>query len=302
MGSNGISYHYVSFLLRSTPIMCIRLPETTENHMTASLTLTGSVAALSAALAAFERVDGEPDAGTRTVTPLTPTADAGNSLPVTQTASTDTGAGIPAPMPLPSAPSGVASTPIAPIPSTLPDSTDSEDEGEETDGSGVDAEGLPWDERIHSSSKKKTAKGVWAKRRGGPSGAELAAIEAELRGVTQVPMPTPAPVVPPMPVPVVPVGGVPEAAPIPAPMPAPPQPAPTPVAPPAPTPAPAPVAEEWDFAKLMMHIGPKMGSVITPEYLAQVVQRFGLNAITDAATKPEVIGQLVAQFQADNVW
>jgi len=267
--------------------------------MTASLTLTGSVAALSAALAAFERVDGEPDAGSRTVTPLTPTADAGNSLPVTQTASTDTGAGIPAPMPLPSAPSGVASTPIAPIPSTLPDSTDSEDEdGEPSDGTGVDAEGLPWDERIHSSSKKKTAKGVWAKRRGGPSGAGLAAIEAELRGETQqpLPMPTPAPVVPPMPAPVAPVEPV--AAPVPMPMPA-------PVAPPAPMPAPAPVApvaEEWDFAKLMMHIGPKMGSVITPEYLAQVVQRFGLNAITDAATKPEVIGQLVAQFQVDNVW
>lgn len=253
--------------------------------MTASLTLTGSIAALSAALAAFEA------------------AQQGNSLPETQTASTDTGAGIPQPMPLPSAPSGVAAIPPAPIPSTSPDSTDSEDdeEGDETDGTGVDADGLPWDERIHSSSKKKTAKGVWAKRRGGPSGDELAAIEAELRGETQqpLPMPTPAPaapVVPPMPAPAAPVEPV--AAPVPAPMPAP----AAPVAPPVPTPAPAPGAEEWDFAKLMTHMGPKMGSVIAPDYLAQVVQKFGLNAITDAATKPEVISQLVAQFQADGVW
>lgn len=29
----------------------------------------------------------------------------------------------------------------------------------------VDADGLPWDERIHSSSKKKTAKNVWARRK-----------------------------------------------------------------------------------------------------------------------------------------
>lgn len=29
-----------------------------------------------------------------------------------------------------------------------------------------DAMGLPWDERIHSSNKKKTSKGVWTRRRG----------------------------------------------------------------------------------------------------------------------------------------
>lgn len=299
--------------------------------MNASLTLTGSIAALTAALQAFERVDGEPDAGTRTVTPLTPVnstlsraidhalaADAGNSPAVTQTASIDTGTGTPAPMPLPSVPSGVASTPIAPIPSTLPDSTDSEDdeEGEPSDGSGVDAEGLPWDERIHSSSKKKTAKGLWAARKGGPKGDALAAIKDELRGVTQVPMPlpvpvaAPAPVVPPMP-PVMPASVEPVAAPAPMPQPVPtPMPAPTPmpvpvepVAAPAPMPTPAPAAtEEWDFAKLMAQIGPKMGSVITPDYLAQVCQHYGIGAITDTATKPELIGQLVAQFQADGRW
>jgi hypothetical protein len=34
----------------------------------------------------------------------------------------------------------------------------------------VDADGVVWDDRIHSSSKKKTAKGIWAKRKNLPDG------------------------------------------------------------------------------------------------------------------------------------
>lgn len=41
----------------------------------------------------------------------------------------------------------------------------SQDQEEDVTGQ-VDVEGLPWDERIHSSNKKKTAKGVWVARRG----------------------------------------------------------------------------------------------------------------------------------------
>lgn len=271
--------------------------------MTASLTLTGSVAALTAALAAFEAAqDGS------TVTPV------GNPLPAATpaTPSTDTGAGTLPPMPIPSSPSGDASIPTVPMPSMSPVSTttptiptgedEDEEAGEASDGTGVDAEGLPWDERIHSSSKKKTAKGLWAARKGGPKGAELAAIKDELRGVTQVPMPLPvveqpvAPVAAPVPMPVMPP---------PVPMPAPviEQPVAAPVAPPPmPVAAPVTATEEWDFAKLMAQIGPKMGSVIDPQYLAQVCQHYGIGAITDTATKPELIGQIVAQFQADGRW
>ena len=290
------------------------------NH---AITLTGSTTALiaamkafneaegvidtAAALQAFERVDGEPDAGTciRTAdrgwlngTPPTPvTPPVGNP-------STDTGAGTPQPMPSPSVPSGAAPIPTVPMPSMSPVSTtipaiptgeDDEDEaGDDTDGSGVDAEGLPWDARIHSSSKKKTAKGLWVAVRGGPKSAELAAIKDELRGVTQVPMPMPMPVI-----------EQPVATPIPMPSVMPP-PVPMPVAAPAPEPVaaplPTPAVEEWDFAKLMAQIGPKMGTVIDPQYLAQVCQHYGIGAITDTATKPELIGQLVAQFQADGRW
>lgn len=48
-------------------------------------------------------------------------------------------------------------------------------------GLGVDAEGLPWDERIHSSNKKRTAKNIWVARRN-VSDETYKAVVAELRG------------------------------------------------------------------------------------------------------------------------
>ena len=54
----------------------------------------------------------------------------------------------------------------------------------------VDAEGLPWDERIHSSNRKMTAKGVWVRRRGSQD-FEYDAVKNELLGQT-----APAPVAP----------------------------------------------------------------------------------------------------------
>lgn len=47
----------------------------------------------------------------------------------------------------------------------------------------VDATGLPWDKRIHSSSKAKNADGSWRKLRGLNDGALVARVEAELRAV-----------------------------------------------------------------------------------------------------------------------
>lgn len=44
-----------------------------------------------------------------------------------------------------------------------------------------DADGMPWDERIHSSAKTKTQKGVWKKRKG-VDDATHAAVTAELKG------------------------------------------------------------------------------------------------------------------------
>ncbi|MCG8486052.1 MAG: hypothetical protein MI756_01135, partial [Chromatiales bacterium] len=62
----------------------------------------------------------------------------------------------------------------------------------------TDVEGTPWDERIHTSTKKMTQKGVW-KRRKGVDPEEFERIKAEIRGETaeheppQVVVPTVAP-------------------------------------------------------------------------------------------------------------
>lgn len=54
----------------------------------------------------------------------------------------------------------------------------------------VDKQGVPWDERIHSSSKKQSAKGLWAKRRNLAEGV-YEQITAELLSGQPQPEPTP---------------------------------------------------------------------------------------------------------------
>lgn len=79
----------------------------------------------------------------------------------------------------------------------------------------LDKHGLPWDARIHSSSKATNADGSWRKRKGLNDDAMVARVEAELRAAqsaptaastSPVPQPPPANVVPfvPPPVPSVP--------------------------------------------------------------------------------------------------
>ncbi len=48
----------------------------------------------------------------------------------------------------------------------------------------VDSAGMPWDERIHASSRAVTSKGLWRSRRG-VEPAEIARVENELRGKKQ---------------------------------------------------------------------------------------------------------------------
>lgn len=52
--------------------------------------------------------------------------------------------------------------------------------------SNLDKNGLPWDDRIHASSKAKTQDGSWRTKRGVDAGL-LAAVQAELRGVMGLP-------------------------------------------------------------------------------------------------------------------
>lgn len=60
----------------------------------------------------------------------------------------------------------------------------------------VDKEGLPWDERIHSSNHQMTAKGVWQRRRG-ITDEEYNRVKTELLApITLSPIEEPAPVAP----------------------------------------------------------------------------------------------------------
>jgi hypothetical protein len=57
------------------------------------------------------------------------------------------------------------------------------------DPSGLDSKGLPWDERIHSGSRKFNADGSWRYRKNVPDETK-AAVEGELRGLMAIMAPT----------------------------------------------------------------------------------------------------------------
>lgn len=203
---------------------------------------------------------------------------------------------------------------------------------DEDDGTGpvnvnapaVDAAGLPWDERIHSGTKGQNDDKTWKKRRGGPKGAELAAIEAELRARTPSPVPMPAPA----PLPVAPPAAMPAPPmPVAAPEPvAPPAPAPLPVSAPVPMPAPVPEpvvaappppppAGQLDMAQFMSHITAKMAErdasgapLVHAEYLAGVAAEisaaFGqtITTIADIANNPQMITYASQCLMRDGKW
>jgi hypothetical protein len=88
----------------------------------------------------------------------------------------------PVPVPAPAAPEVAQPAPAAPSAVAL------------------DAEGLPWDARIHSSSKEKVKAGTWKYRRG-VEDAEVATVEAELRQLMAIPAPAATLAPPPPPAP-----------------------------------------------------------------------------------------------------
>lgn len=147
------------------------------------------------------------------------------------------------------------------------------DAGAPESGEGLDADGLPWDEAIHSSNKKKTAAGVWMRRRGvqdavfdarvaelrqEQSGADVFAQQVEAAAQTLVPPPPPA-----------------AAAEVPP--------------PPAPAPAaPAPEGNEWDgqpgFLKIMKLVTAKK---LPAEKLNELLVSVGLAPTTTSLLKAD---------------
>ena len=267
--------------------------------------------------------------------------------------STSTGTGTPVESAsTPSAPNMAAPTPTAPSQPMMPQPTPSpvsaplapagsgesggtannadDDEGDAADGTpDRDANGLPWDERIHSKGKNRlNADGTWRKRRG-VDDATVAAVEAELRGGGQ-PAPAPQMQVPQQPIPLPPTlpNTQPSAPPVmAAPMP---QPAPAPAPAPMPQPAPAPMQEavnaamgmptpqptgSLDFMGVMQHLGPKFQErdangqpLLHADYLAAVAAEVGtafgqqLNAFTDIQQNQQMVDYAVQIFARDGKW
>lgn len=164
--------------------------------------------------------------------------------------------------------------------------SDDDDAAPAADAPTHDADGLPWDERIHSANKAVTADGKWRKRRN-VSDTVMAQVTAELRGSAPLasvpPAPPPSPPLAPLP-PVVPAA--------PAPLPPPEAPAVEPVAPPPlPVAPPAPVAtggvEAPDFqafALIMQKVtGALSAGTLVQSEVDQFVSHAGVAQLRDLA-------------------
>jgi len=188
----------------------------------------------------------------------------------------------PVPMPLPPAATTEADDDSGPVQPVAP--------GE------VDRNGLPWDERIHASTRAKNADGSWRAKRGVDQ-TLVVAVEQELRSRAPVPVapqPAPMPIQPPVPAPI-PMPVAPQPAPMPiqppapvaaAPVPMPVMPAPVPVAPPAPVAPPPPPASDTvvvDFTFVMNAINRGMTAnppLIDVNYLGQLAAHLQITDLT----------------------
>jgi len=183
-----------------------------------------------------------------------------------------------APVPAPAAPM----VPTMPTAAPAPENEDDDQGAPAADATGVDADGLPWDERIHAPSKSQNKDGTWRKKKK-LEDAFVAGVEAELRSVQRVPVAMPA--------------------------------APTPPPMPQVDQQPAPAAEGIDFHTFMQQLSAQMQKrdetgqpVINADYLAQATAEISgawsvpLNAITDIPSNPQMITYAIQVFQRDGKW
>ena len=140
----------------------------------------------------------------------------------------------------------------------------------------TDSKGLPWDGRIHGSTKTKNADGSWRQKRNLDDSLRLQ-VEQELRGAMAARAPiTVAPALPPT------------TAPSPAAV----------SAPPVTTPPVPPVGGET-FGQLMARIAVPMNT--DPSYAAKIVQSLstlGLTAIGQLAARPDLVAPFAATLDA----
>ena len=190
--------------------------------------------------------------------------------------------GLPTPPPAaaPSAPNPAATVvaPTAPAAPTNP-----------AGGVEVDADGLPWDARIHASGeggkRPKNADGRWRQKRGLNDAALKKRVEDELRAAMAAP--GAAVTAPPS---SASSAGVPT-----------PPPAAAPTAPSAPpTPPAPPAAPAGDtFATLMARLGPPMAQgKITMQAVCDLLAPFGLNAPAQLAARPDLVPMVAPVIDA----
>lgn len=245
---------------------------------------------------------------------------------------------MPGPVVAPPVATAPPAPPVMPQPPAPPVAAADDDGPVNANAPSTDNRGFPWDERIHASTKGISATGEWRRRRG-VDDVTFAAVEAELRSrVTTAPPPPPVTTAPPPIAAAPPPPVMPPAAPVVAPleppppptMTAPPMPVAVPPMPANPEPVPMVSAEpvattaidptlpatvSLDFNAFMAHIAGQMGKMdgagqplINAGYLANVTARLGqqfgftLNAITDIASRPDMIDAARTLIQTDQRW
>lgn len=197
---------------------------------------------------------------------------------------------------LPTPAATVFAAPPVPAPVPVPAPTLPSADTAPTGAPAVDKAGLPWDGRIHSSSKVFVADGTWRQKRGTPPEL-LAQVEAELRQVMGLPAPAaPAAAVPQPPVPptvptsVFGAGAVAAGLPQPSLVPQP------PAAPTAPA-APAAGGDPTTFAELMLWLTPHMPHRLPPDTLNAMLAANGVPSLHGLIARPDLVPVMVAQLK-----
>lgn len=146
--------------------------------------------------------------------------------------------------------------------------------------SNLDKAGLPWDERIHASSKALTADGLWRKKRG-VEDATVAQVEGQLKQLMSLPTPT----------------VVPEPVPVPAQM-------ATVTEIPAPPPPPAPVTPVVEngrdaFINLVTRVSTTINEKkITSEEVKQICNDMGVAALPLLMSRQDLIPAVAMNVEA----
>lgn len=215
--------------------------------------------------------------------------------------------------PVPIADAPVASEPLPPMPAGGANPAAAQlaemliEKISQPGGVELDSSGLPWDIRIHASTKTKKADGSWTQKRGSDK-AMVAAVEAELRQVMSAAVPgaipaPPLPDAPPPPAQTDPAaafgGNVAAPAPPTHAVPAPPT-SNAPVAPSsAEVPAPVTTTPHAEFQRIMkIVIAKQAAGTLNTEMTTQIAQQIGLTSIRDLANRPDMIPMFEAMLPA----